>query len=115
MINDNLNELNALGSKLPDDFAKMRDDLSATEGDLASGLMDAEAELTAAKRRLEKAENTILENFVSTQPEFRDMPVGNAQEAVVMLMTDGVDGANKIRALMQRTDELPEAQRGSCA
>ena len=113
VINRNLNELNALGSSLPDQFARLRDDLSAKEGELGRSLADAEAELTAAKKRLEQAQNTVLEDFVSKQPEFADMPVGNPQEALVMMMSDGVDGANKIRALLQRTDELPEAQRAA--
>ena len=108
VINDNLDQLNALGSTLPDDMARLRDELMSVEGGLSKNLSDADIELTRAKERLEKAQSSILESFVSK--ELPDMPVANPREALVMLMSDGVDGANKIRALMQRTNNMPPEQ-----
>ena len=119
VINQNKPRLDALGSTLEADLSEAAVSLRKRENELGDALQAADLELAAAREQFEAAQNSVLESFVSK--EFPDMPVSNPQEAIIMLMSDGVDGANRIQAVLDRVNTLPpeeamavkEAMRGA--
>ena len=108
VLNSNRSTLDSLNSTLVDDLQKVAKDLRTKQTELGDDFIGADDALRAAKDRLAKAENSILENFISDA--FPDMPVSNPKEALTLMMTDSVDGANKIASLLDEVEKLPPAQ-----